>query len=278
MRTFADNDEEGIMKAQVRSVMVLVPALMLVATTAKAGGLVNIPFDAHNFTNPLDINNPYFPLVPGTTFVYRTASGKDCQVDDFEVTSNTKVIAGVVTREIHDQVWEDVDCNGTRGALLEDTLDWHAQDDAGNVWYFGEFTNKATPGCTPPGQTCDTSGSFEAGADVANIGSTAEAGIIMLAHPRPGDFYSQEFYEGEAEDQGKVMRLNAKVSLTLDNQIDPDKYAGCLDTKETSPLEKGVVEHKFYCKGINGTDAGVVVIEEHHGKTVRTELVEVTHN
>ena len=266
------------MKAQVRGALVLVPGLMLVATTAKAGGLVNIPFDAHNFSDPLDINNLYFPLVPGTTFVYRTASGKDCQVDDFEVTSNTKLIAGVVTREIHDQVWEDVDCNGTQGALLEDTLDWHAQDDAGNVWYFGEFTNQATPGCTPPGQICDTSGSFEAGADVASIGSNAEAGIVMLANPRPGNFYAQEFYEGEAEDQGKVMRLTAKVSLTLDNQIDPDKYRGCVETKETSPLEKGVVEHKFYCKGINGTDAGVVVIEEHHGKTVRTELVEVIHN
>ena len=266
------------MKTHVCSLMVLVAALALLSAKAQAGGLVNIPFDINNFHHPLDINNPYLPLVPGTTFVYLTASGKDCEVDDFEVTSNTKTIAGVETREIHDQVWEDVACNGTRGALLEDTLDWHAQDDAGNVWYFGEFTNQATPNCTPPGQTCDTTGSFEAGADVANIGSNGEAGIVMLAHPHPGDFYSQEFYEGEAEDQGKVMRLNAKVSLTLGNQIDPDQYAGCLDTKETSPLEKGVVEHKFYCKGINGTDAGVVAIEEHHGKTVRTELVKVTHN
>jgi hypothetical protein len=266
------------MKAQVAILMVLVLALVLVATTAQAGGLVDIPFDVGNFSDPLNINNPYLPLVPGTTFVYRTASGQDCQVDDFEVTSNTKTIAHVVTREIHDRVWEDVACNGIRGALLEDTLDWHAQDDAGNVWYFGEFTNQATPGCTPPGQTCDTTGSFEAGADVAHIGSNAEAGIVMLANPRPGNFYSQELYEGEAEDQGKVMRLNAKVSFTLDNQIDPDKYGGCVETKETSPLEKGVVEHKFYCKGINGTDAGVVAIEEHHGKTVRTELVEVNHN
>jgi hypothetical protein len=265
-------------KAQVGTLMILGLALMLLATTAQAGGLVNIPFDANNFHHPLDINNPYLPLVPGTTFVYRTASGKDCQVDDFEVTFKTKTIAGVETREIHDRVWEDVDCNGIRGALLEDTLDWHAQDDAGNVWYFGEFTNQATPNCTPPGQTCDTTGSFEAGADVANIGTDGEAGIVMLADRRPGNFYSQEFYIGQAEDQGKVMRLNAEVSLTLDNQIDPDKYRGCVETKETSPLEKGVVEHKFYCKGINGTDAGVVAIEEFRGKTVRTELVEVTHN
>ena len=65
------------MKAQVGILMVLVLALMLVATTAQAGGLVDVPFEAGNFHDPLNINNPYFPLVPGTTFVYRTASGKD---------------------------------------------------------------------------------------------------------------------------------------------------------------------------------------------------------
>src|SRR5512144_2846565 len=104
-------------------------------------------------------------------FVYRTASGEDCEVNDVAVTSNTKNIAGVTTREVHDQVWEDVDCDGTRGALLEDTLDCYAQDDLGNIWYFGESTSEATPGCTPtPGQ-CDTEGSWEAGKDVAGIGS-----------------------------------------------------------------------------------------------------------
>src|SRR5262249_56757916 len=104
------------MKPQVGA-MALVLAPMFVAPTAQAGGLVKLPFDANNFHHPLDINNSYLPLVPGTTFVYRTASGKDCQVDDFEVTFNTKTIAGVVTREIHDRVWEDVDCNGMTSAL-----------------------------------------------------------------------------------------------------------------------------------------------------------------
>ncbi|HEY7138550.1 MAG TPA: hypothetical protein VIE44_00455 [Methylomirabilota bacterium] len=257
-----------------RANLFLLPFTMLIlgglaGTDARAGN-VSMSFDPTNFTNPLTIDNPYWPLVAGTTFVYRTASDEDCEVNDVTVTPNTKPIAGVMTREVHDQVWEDLDCDGTRGALLEDTLDWYAQDDAGNIWYFGESTSEATPSCTPAPDQCNTEGSWEAGQDVAAIGSVAQAGVVILADPRPGNFYQQEFYAGEAEDQGKVLRLNAKVSLTLDNQIDPDKYAGCMKTKETSPLEKGVVEHKYYCPG-----AGLVLIEELKGKTVRTELVEI---
>ena len=171
---------------------------------------------------------------------------------------------------MRDLVWQDDDCNGTRGDLLESTLDWYAQDDAGDIWYFGESTSEATPGCVPaPGQ-CDTSGSWEAGADPAGIGSNGVPGLIILADPKPGNFYDQEFYEGEAEDQGKVLRLNAKVALTLENDLDPDRFSHCMETKETSPLERGVVEHKYYCPG-----TGLVAIEELHAGKVRTELVAI---
>jgi len=258
-----------------RANLFLLPFTMLIlgglAGTEARAGTVSMSFDPANFTTPLVIDNPYWPLVAGTTFVYRTASDEDCQVNYVAVTQNTKSIAGVTTREVHDQVKEDLACDGTPGALLEDTLDWYAQDDAGNIWYFGESTSEAGSGCSPPvAGTCNTEGSWEAGGDVASIGSPAQAGVVILADPEPGNFYQQEFYEGEAEDQGKVLRLNAKVSLTLDSPSVPDKYAGCMKTKETSPLEKGVVEHKYYCPG-----AGLVLIEEFRGKTVRTELVDI---
>ena len=258
------------MKTRVRSLSLLLVALVFIATRAEAGGRVEIEFDPANFSDPLTIDNPFWPLVEGTTFVYRTASGEDCEVNDVEVTSNTKTIEGVTTREVRDLVWQDDDCDGGRDTLLENTLDWYAQDDAGNIWYFGETTSEATEGCVPePGQ-CDTSGSWEAGADVANIGSDAEAGILILADPNTGDSYQQEFYEGEAEDQGKVLKLNGSVSLTLDNQIDPDDYTDCMVTKETSPLEPGSVEHKTYCPGV-----GLLSIEALKGKNVVTELVEI---
>jgi hypothetical protein len=245
--------------------------LGVIGKEAQAGGLVTISFHADNFSSPLTIDNPYWPLVKGTAFVYRSVSEDECEVNDVEVTSKTKLIAGVRTREIHDRVWADDDCDGGRDVLLENTLDWYAQDDDGNIWYFGELTGEATDTCVPinPGD-CNSAGSWTAGEDVAGVGSPAEAGIIILANPTPGDVYQQEFYAGEAEDLGQVLQLDATVSLALDNTLATDAYADCLKTKEWSPLERGAIEHKYYCPGV-----GLVLIEALKGKTVRTELVDI---
>src|SRR5262249_4627544 len=82
-----------------------------------------------NFTNNVD--NPYFPLKPGTTFVYEGTTGGAKVRVEFAVTHNTVRILGIPTVEVHDSVFTD-------GQLTEDTLDWFAQDLQGNVWYFGE--------------------------------------------------------------------------------------------------------------------------------------------
>jgi len=63
------------------------------------------------------IDNPYFPLQPGTTFVYENP-GKDA-FDTFIVTHDTKVIDGVTCTVIHDIAYED-------GEVVEDTFDYHA--------------------------------------------------------------------------------------------------------------------------------------------------------
>jgi hypothetical protein len=177
---------------------------------------------------------------------------------------------GIVARVVEDIEWADSDCDGIGdGDPLEVTQDWYAQDDFGHIWYFGEETID---------DEGSTEGSWEAGKDVAGIGSIAEPGIIMLAHPdvstaesvlaAPGLFYRQEYYEDEAEDFGKVKRLDANVSLEMDNNL-PDQYTGCLKTKEWNAVEPGSVEHKYYCPY-----TGLVLINElSGGKTVRVELV-----
>ena len=82
------------------------------------------------------IDNPFFPLVPGTTFVYEGQMPDGLEHDEFAVTHNTRVILGVTCTEVHDTVT-------TNGVLTEDTLDWFAQDKSGNVWYFGEKIGRA---------------------------------------------------------------------------------------------------------------------------------------
>ena len=53
-----------------------------------------------------------------------------------------------------------------------------------------------------------TEGSWEAGAD------GAQAGIIMLADPKKGDRYRQEFAPGVAEDTAQVIGLDASICVT----------------------------------------------------------------
>ena len=83
-----------------------------------------------------------------------------------------------------------------------ETFDWYAQDNDGNVWYFGEDSKEYEEG-----EVVSTEGSWEAGVD------GAKPGIIMKANPQIGDSYRQEHYPGEAEDLGEVIRLNESASV-----------------------------------------------------------------
>jgi len=169
--------------------------------TVQAGPCELPDFASTSFSNPTVIDNPYFPLIPGTTFVYEPVPNEDNIVDTVEVTFNTYTInvdgKMVECREVHD--YETVD-----GVLSEDTLDWYAQDDDGNVWYCGEDTKELDQN----GNVISTEGSWEAGVD------GALPGYIMLAEVnlKSGTCYQQEFYEDEAEDEAKIMRVNSKAN------------------------------------------------------------------
>ena len=255
----------------------LVALMSATAGVVNAGGLVEVDIDfANDFTDPLNIDNPYWQLLPGNTFVYRAVEDDECLVNAVVVTESMKsdFVAPydqITARVVDDTEWADTDCDGIGdGDPLEVTQDWYAQDDFGHIWYFGEETID---------EEGSTEGSWEAGKDVADVGSIAEPGIVMLAHPdvstadsvlaESGLFYEQEFYEEEAEDMGKVKRLNAKIVLEMDNNLATSEYTGCLQTKEWTVLEPGSIEHKHYCPY-----TGLVLINElSGGPTVRVELV-----
>ena len=207
----------------------MAPLLALVVTAGM--GATSLAGDRSQNLDPRDftttINNPFFPLVPGTTYIYEGNKEGSPLRDVFEVTDHTKVIMGIKCREIHDRVYVD-------GVLEEDTLDWFAQDEDGNVWYFGEDTKELDPA----GNVVSTEGSWEAGVD------GALPGIIMEAHPRVGDTYRQEFAPGVAEDMATVLALNKTVKVPFGN------FNGCLQTKEFTPLEPDQFEHKYYAAGI----------------------------
>jgi hypothetical protein len=188
-----------------------------------------------------DIDHPYWPMRPGTTWVYREGD----QRVEVTVTDRTRTVMGVETRVVHDLVTED-------GVPVEDTFDWYAQDDDGNLWYFGEDTTEFEDG-KPAGHA----GAWEAGVD------GALPGILLPAEPEVGMTYRQEYYAGEAEDRAKVLSLDESVSVPFDD------FTGALMTEDTTPLEPDVVERKYYVR-----DVGPVLALKVKGDTGREELVE----
>jgi hypothetical protein len=168
------------------------------------------------------VTNRYMPLIPGTTRTYE-GGGERVVVT---VTSSTREVMGVQTVVVRDRAF--------RGAsLIEDTEDWFAQDADGNVWYFGEDTAECSGGAI-----AGRPGAWEAGVD------GAQPGIVMLAAPRVGDYYRQEFYAGHAEDVARVRELGATVVH------DDVTYRDVLVTEDFTALEPGQLEHKSYAPDV----------------------------
>jgi len=170
------------------------------------------------------VNNPFFPLVPGTRFRY---SSQDETVV-VEVLDTPKRVPGVDVTVVRDRVYSN-------GDLKEDTEDWFAQDSAGNVWYVGEDTREIEHG-----QVNGTEGSWTWGED------GALPGIIMWADPAAhiGEDYRQEYRKGTAEDWGRVLAADQNVTTAAGS------FTGCLKTEDWSGLERGGHEHKYYCPQI----------------------------
>ena len=180
---------------------------------------------ASDFTATVD--NPFYPLKPGSTYRYRGVKDGKPTIDIYAVSHETKRIQGAPCVAVKDNLYE-------AGKLEEQTTDWYTQDSKGNVWYFGEATRELNS----QGKTTSTEGSWQAGVD------GAQPGIFMPANPQPGQSYRQEYYKGHAEDQFKVLALNTSVTVPAGS------YRTALLTEETTPLEPGVVDHKYYEKGI----------------------------
>jgi hypothetical protein len=247
-----------------RVISLLIAPLLIALTLAMVGGLATVAAASRGICNtvwdpvvepsdfttskgkPNAIDNPYMPLRPHTTFRYEgTLDGQE-QVGIVEVTGATKTILGVTTTVVRDTVYID-------GVLAEDTFDWFAQDDDGNVWYFGEDTKEFDE----QGNVISTEGSWEAGVD------GAVPGIIMLAEPTKGDSYRQEFAPDVAEDAATVLSVSDTVTVPYGT------FDDVLRTADFNCLETGV-DYKSYAPGV-----GFVFSDAGGSTDERLELVSV---
>ena len=202
--------------------------------------------DPSNFVSSID--NRYLPFKPGQSLRLRGVAedGKTPQLDVETVTHGTKTIIGVRCTVVRDAV-------SSRGKPVELTFDWYAQDKQGNVWYFGEDARDFEHG-----HYVKASDSWQTGVD------GAKPGIIMEAHPKPGDQYRQEYYPGHAEDQARVVGTSGPLKVPY------KRFSKVLVTDERSAIEPGVIERKYNVPGI-----GVVAERVTKGNHERFELVSV---
>lgn len=226
-------------------------ALMAVAAGLAPGQLAPIhgryapAIDPASFVGRID--NPYLPYAPGTRLHFQGVRGTTPQTDDQVVLRRTVTILGVRCTVVRDTVSE-------HGRAVERTDDWYAQDRQGNVWYMGEDSFERQHG-----RFVKASDSWKGGVD------GAQPGIIMPAHPRPGDAYRQEFFPGHALDRARVVRLDGRLRVPL------GAFDRLLVTNERSPLDRGQVERKWYAAGVGEIAERVV-----KGPTERFALVSAT--
>ena len=195
-----------------------------------------------------NVTNPWFPLRPGSVYRYRGIKDGEPSREVMTVTHQTKTIDGAACVVVSDLLY-------IRGKLEERTSDYYTQDAKGNVWYFGEQTAELDAN----GKVKSTSGTWTAGVD------GAKPGIFMFAHPSPGRSARQEYLQGEAEDHFQVL------SMTVSAAVPFKSFRGAMLTKEWTPLEPGVIDHKYYVRGI-----GTVLEQTVKGGDERNELVAFT--
>jgi hypothetical protein len=179
-------------------------------------------------------NNEYFPLTPGLRWSYR--HGSDTEV--VRVLAETKTIDEVECRVVEDREEKN-------GQLTELTLDYYAIDPATNdVYYMGEDVD-----VYKNGKVAGHEGGWRSGVNGAKFG------MMLPGQPKVGQRFYQEQAPGVGMDRIEIKSTSAKITTPS------GAYENCVLVEETSPLEKGVKDQKWYAKGVGPVrDAEMVLV------------------
>ena len=178
-------------------------------------------------------SNPYFNLTPGYQLSY--THGKD--TDTLTVLDEVKVIDGVETRPVEDRELKN-------GRLAELTRDYYAIDARTNdVYYFGEEVD-----VYKNGKVAGHEGSWLSGVKGAKFG------LMMPAKPSVGHRFYQELAPKVGMDRVEIVSDREKIAVPAGT------FENCVHTLETSPLEKGLKDHKWYAPGVGQVKDGDMVL------------------
>jgi hypothetical protein len=214
-------------------------------------------FDADNFPGAPKVDNRWYPLTPGTQYIFQGEAnrGKGTRPHQvvFTVTDLVKMINGVSTVVLWDR-----DIN--EGELEEAELAFQSQDNDGNVWLLGEYPEEYEDG------------KFKGAEDTWISGlEGAKPGVLMRANPRPG---TSSYLQGLAPDI--EFQDRAKVSKTgLRTCVPVQCYDDVLLIDEWNPLEpEDGHQLKYFASGVGNVRVGAVDDPEAE-KLVLTKVVQL---
>jgi len=206
----------------MRTTILLALAVLLLGVSRR-GQNQTPETDARPFTDSFTVleddlsptgRNPFFILEPGYALALEDASGRTRLT--VTVLGETKQIGNVLTRVVEER--ETLD-----GQVTEVSRNYLAICKTTNsVYYFGE----------------DAGGAWLHGQ------AGARFGLMMPGTVLVGARYFEEIAPGVGMDRAEIVSLNETVETAA------RKFVKALKIKETTPLELGVTEDKFYAAGI----------------------------
>jgi hypothetical protein len=199
-----------------------------------AGEVTAVAFDPADFDDPATGRNPYLPLEPGRQSVRDGSTQIGGRTVPHQVTTTItdvyREIAGVRTVALLDHETD-------AGQVTQISVDYMAEDKAGNVWLVGGYTEQFE------------GGQFVAAADAWLHGvNGAEAGILVHADPQVGSpLYSVAKLDEEEDDVAQVEEVG------VDHCVPFDCFDDVLVVRE-GKADAPDNEFKYYARDVGQID------------------------
>jgi len=212
---------------------------LLGSGVAASKALASVPTGTPVFSNPLDIDNAYYPLEPGTLNLYGGIADRRKTVEIQEVTGSTRTFAfnggTVECRVVRFTEFED-------GDLAEISDDYFAQADDGTVYYFGEISSDYEDG-----EVSETEGWLVGGptlpSDPPGAANAPVPAIWMPANPEVGDTWKPEDVPPLEDETARVLAVGQRLRTGIGRRSDVIKVRG------TDNLEGGF-EINYFAAGV----------------------------
>ncbi|MCX6152393.1 MAG: hypothetical protein NTX22_17845 [Ignavibacteriales bacterium] len=183
--------------------------------------------------------NTYFILNPGYQLILSGKEESSEVILTITVLNETKLVDGYESRIVEEKEVKD-------GMVAEISRNYFAIDKLTNdVYYFGEQVDMYKDV-----KIINHEGSWESGKDGAKFG------LAMPGKIKVGQKYYQEIAPAIAMDRAEI------ISNKITSKTSAGKFALCLKTEETTPLEKNVKEYKIYAPGIGLIKDGQLVLKK----------------